>query len=93
MTYILRLNNIPVRPEHNTGMYIVKKLLRSSGEHRGEIIAARLIWRLCPLAPVIVGEADRAVTPTSTIGHYNAFYLNKYHNVDEHRMLHVIQNT
>jgi hypothetical protein len=65
-------------------MYIVKKLLCSNGEHRGEIIAAHLIWQLCPLMPVIIGKADQAVTPTSTIGHYNAFYLNKYHNVDQH---------
>ncbi|CUA77854.1 hypothetical protein RSOLAG22IIIB_06827 [Rhizoctonia solani] len=90
LAYIHRFTRIPQQPDAEAGMYIVKKDRRTNGQLFGRVIEARQIVRLCPLAPVIHGVANRQVTPRTSFSFYESFYINKYHSHELYEYLHVI---
>lgn len=91
MAYINELSNPSDRFDRCSGMHIVHKVTGRNNVQRARLIPARNIVQLCPLAPVIQGKADRTVKSTTSLAHYQSFYVNKYHDVEEHQFMHVIQ--
>ncbi|KAG8737099.1 hypothetical protein FRC12_017270 [Ceratobasidium sp. 428] len=91
LAYVLRFSKIPTRRDIDTNLPIVKKDLAGNGRHRGTLIPARCIIQLCPLSPVIKGEANRTVTPESSLSHYDSFYVNRYRTVEGHRMMRTLE--
>ncbi|CAE6342667.1 unnamed protein product [Rhizoctonia solani] len=89
LAYIRRFTKIPHHPDAETGMYLVKKDRRTNGELFGRVIEARQIVRVCPLAPVIRGAANRKITPETSFSFYESFYINKYHSHEVFDYLHV----
>lgn len=90
MAYVADLTSLAGKFDESAGMHIIDKLIGPSGAPRTTLIKASCILRLCPLAPVIHGEADRGVKPTTSLAHYQSFYANKYHDVEEHQFMHVL---
>jgi hypothetical protein len=87
MAYVQRFTAIPRSPSGTSGFYAVAKL-RSQGAPRYEVITVSQIARLCPLAPVMEGQAHRDVASYDALDHYEKFYINKYRTPHDFAFLH-----
>jgi hypothetical protein len=80
MVYVQSFGKIPQAACGKTGLLAVKKV----GLHRQhKLMPASDVVRLCPLAPVIQGNAPRDVDRDGALDRFSTFYLNNYRNIDD----------
>jgi hypothetical protein len=91
LAYVRRYDIIPQRgPENhtrqgaytdpNTGMFLLKKAIRSNGEVAGDIIPLDQLRSIADVAPRFGAKANPQLTNTTSIAFSKEFWLNKYFN-------------
>ena len=67
-------------PDPNTGLYLLKRAVRSTGEVLGDIVPLDQLRSLVDVAPRFGEEADPGLTNSNSIVFAKEFWLNKYFN-------------
>jgi hypothetical protein len=91
LTYIRRYDIIPQRdpanhtrqgvfPDPNTGLFLLKRAIRSDGELVGDIIPLDQLRSLVDLEPRFGEKANSQLTNTNSLSFATEFWLNKYFN-------------
>jgi hypothetical protein len=88
LAYIQRYDVVPQRdptgaqhgmyPDSSTGLYLLKRAVRSTGEVLGDIIPLDQLRSLADVAPRFGEEASPGLTNTNSIVFAKEFWLNKY---------------
>ena len=65
-------------PDSDTGLYLLKRAVRSTGELLGDIIPLDQLRSLVDVAPRFGEEASPKLTNANSIVFANEFWLNKY---------------
>ena len=65
-------------PEPTTGLYLLKRAVRSTGDVLGDIIPLDQLRSLVDVAPRFGEEAGPGLTNTNSIVYAKEFWLNKY---------------
>jgi hypothetical protein len=84
MAYLHSFSSIPRSGGRFTRLLTVNK---NEGQSRHRIVPVSQLLRLCPLAPVIQGQAARDVDRDNILERCTQFYLNKYRNLDDYLFL------
>jgi hypothetical protein len=69
-----------IYPEPNTGLYLLKRAKRASGEEAGDIIPLDQLRSFVDIAPRFGEKADSRFTNSSSLTYATEFWLNKYFN-------------
>ena len=65
-------------PEPNTGLFLLKKAMRSNGERIGDIVPLDQIRAQADLAPRFGAKANPKLTSSTSLVYSTEFWLNKY---------------
>ena len=91
LAYVRRHDIVPQRnpvnnaqqgifPEPNTGLFLLKRETRASGEMAGDIIFLDQLRSLVDLAPRFGEKANPQLTNANSLSFATEFWLNKYFN-------------
>ena len=88
LAYVQRYDVVPQRgpagaqhgmyPDSNTGLYLLKRAVRSTGEVLGDIIPLDQLRSLADVSPRFGEVASPRLTNTNSIVFAKEFWLNKY---------------